>query len=303
MLIANDWEEYEILDAGDGAKLERWGTPFDKARGKWPDRFILSRPDPQVLWPKEKPEPWDKADGVYMRNKNGSGVWKWKKEISEKFVVNYGPAASGLKFFVQPTNFKHMGLFPEQAVNWEWSEEKVKKQKEKTGREIKILNLFAYTGAATIACAKAGAKITHVDSAKGMVLWAKENAKLNSVEARWIVDDVLRFVEREKRRGEKYDAIIMDPPSYGRGTTGETWKIETMLWPLVSACRAILSDNPLFFIINSYTTGLSATVIGNILESALGDLSGTITAEEIVLPISGSKKLLPAGITGRWQKS
>ncbi len=294
MLIANSWKEYEVLDCGDGAKLERWGTGLNS--------FILSRPDPQILWPKEKPELWSKADGVYTRSADGGGSWKFRKKMPDKWQINYGD----LKFWVRPTDFKHMGLFPEQAANWDWMTSLIKK----SGRKISVLNLFAYTGAATIAAASAGSPdasvgvhVTHVDSAKGMVEWASENAKLNGVEARWIVDDVLKFVEREKRRGNKYDAIIMDPPSYGRGTTGETWKIEKMLWPLVASCRDILSDQPLFFLINSYTTGLGRIVIENILDSAMGKFGGTKSSHEIALPISGSKKLLPAGISGQWQIS
>ncbi len=285
MLIANNWKEYEVLDAGDGAKLERWGTG--------PDSFILSRPDPQVLWPKEKPELWDKADGVYTRGATGDGSWRFERQLPEKWQTNY----NGLKFLIKPTDFKHMGLFPEQAVNWDWMQEKLKIKNEK----LRILNLFAYTGGATIACAKAGADVTHVDASKGIVDWAKENAELNGVEARWIVDDAMKFVQREARRGIKYDAIIMDPPSYGRGKNGETWKIEKALWPLIESCKEILVNKPIFFLLNSYTTGLGSTVIKNILESAMNEYGGKVTSEELVLPIKDSKKFLPAGLSGRWE--
>lgn len=287
MIIANNWKEYELLDCGDGAKLEKWGSG--------PDNFILSRPDPQILWPKEKPELWQKTDGVYMRSPSGGGSWKFKRELPERWQVKYG----SLKFWVRPTDFKHMGLFPEQAANWDWITNLIKG----AGREVSVLNLFAYTGGATVASAMAGAKVCHVDASKGINAWAKDNVLLNNPEdknVRYIVDDVLKFVQREARRGNKYDAIIMDPPSYGRGTNGETWKIEKMLWPLMTSCCEILSDKPLFFLINSYTTGLGATVIGNVLESAMKNYGGKTTADEIALPITDSKKVLPAGISARW---
>ncbi|MDO8493009.1 MAG: class I SAM-dependent methyltransferase [bacterium] len=292
MLIADKWEEYEVLDAGDGAKLERWGHGAES--------YILSRPDPQILWPKEKPELWSKADGVYTRDEAGKGTWNFSnpnRKPPEKWQIRYNSPTGELKFWIKPTDFKHTGIFPEQAVNWDWMIDLIKNSR----REINILNLFAYTGGATIACAKSGAVVTHVDSAKGMVEWASDNAKSNSAEARWVVDDVMKFVTREEKRGVKYDAIIMDPPSYGRGKTGETWKIEKMLWPLIESSMKILSDKPLFFVINSYTTGLGTTVIKNMLESALHDRGGKITSDEISLPITGSDKLLPAGISGRWE--
>lgn len=287
MLIANNWKEYKILDAGEGSKLERWGANKES--------YLLDRPDPQILWPKEKPEIWNKADGVYIRDAKGKGGWQFpdpSRVPPEKWQILYGD----LKFWISPTSFKHTGLFPEQAVNWDWMAEKIKGR----GASVRVLNLFAYTGAATVACAKAGAEVTHVDAAKGMVDSASDNAKLNGIDARWIVDDVVKFVEREARRGAKYDGIVMDPPSYGRGKTGETWKIEKMLWPLVESTAKILSDKPLFFILNSYTTGLGSTVIKNILESATKGRAGEITADEICLPIEDSQKLLPAGVTGRW---
>ncbi len=289
MLISNNWKEYEVLDAGDGAKLERWGE--DKTS------FILSRPDPQLIWPKERPELWDKADGTYIRSGTGGGKWIFKKELPNKWQISYGD----LKFWISPTDFKHTGIFPEQAVNWDWIGDQIKKSE----RKINLLNLFGYTGGATIAALAAGASVCHVDASAGMVDWTKDNIILNGLErssVRYIVDDAMKFVEKERRRGVKYDAIIMDPPSYGRGAKGQIWKIEKMLWPLINSCKDLLSNDPLFLLINSYTTGLGITVIKNILESAMGNSGGQITSEEITLPISESKKLLPAGITTRWLK-
>jgi 23S rRNA (cytosine1962-C5)-methyltransferase len=302
MIIANNWKEYEILDTGDGAKLEKWGTG--------PDSFILSRPDPQVIWPKEKPELWDKADGVYTRSATGGGSWSFQnpsKKPPEKWQIKYALPSGELKLSVSPTDFKHMGLFPEQSANWDWVAEKIKNAKLKAQNDnskIKILNLFAYTGGATVAASIAGAEVTHVDASKGIVEWAKENLEINNLgdKARLIIDDVQKFVLREERRGVKYDAIIMDPPSYGRGKNGETWKIEKMLWPLITSCKDILVNKPLFFLINSYTTGLGPTVIKNILESAMDEYGGNITSEELVLPIKDSKKVLPAGVSGRWSR-
>ena len=297
MLTANNWKEYEILDSGDGAKLERWGSK--------PESFVVSRPDPQILWPKERPELWDKADGIYTRSKAGVNGWKFQRELPEKLEIKY----ENLKFWIRPTDFKHMGLFPEQAPNWDWLRATIAASIGQARRSLdthapKILNLFAYTGGATIACVSAGADVTHVDSARGMIEWTKENLTLNNLResnVRFIVDDVPKFVARENRRGVRYDAIIMDPPSYGRGTKGETWKIEKMLWPLVRSCCDLLSDKPLFLLINSYSTGLDATVISNIIDSALGNRNGKITAHEIALPIAGSHKSLPAGVCGRWE--
>lgn len=300
MLMADKWKEYEVLDTGDGAKLEKWGYGDHS--------YILSRPDPQILWPKERPELWNNASGIYTRDETGKGRWYFPdpaKKPPEKWQIKYDSPAGELKFWIQPTDFKHTGIFPEQAVNWDWLSAVITASpdhaKRDLGNKIKVLNLFAYTGAATVVCAKAGADVTHVDSAKGMVDWASDNAKLNGVEARWIVDDVVKFVNREEKRGMKYDAIIMDPPSYGRGKTGETWKIEKMLWPLIDKCTKILSDKPLFFLLNSYTTGLGPTVIKNILDSALGQRGGKITSDEISLKVKESERLLPAGISGRWQ--
>ena len=289
MLVPTNWKDYELLDAGDGMRLERWKD------------FIFARPDPIALWPKSFSEnEWQKADAYYIRSKTGGGKWHFRKELPEKWVMGY----QDLKFWVRPTGFKHMGLFPEQAVNWEWMAYKIQNAKGKmqnSNLKFKILNLFAYTGGATVACAKAGAEVTHVDSAKGMVAWAKENCALNKVGARYIVDDVIKFVEREKRRENRYDAIIMDPPSYGRGTEGETWKIETMIWPLVKSCLALLSEQPLFFLFNSYTTGLSPTVMENILYASMKNYAGKISSGELGLKMTGSGLDLQAGVFGRWE--
>ncbi|MEK7066438.1 MAG: class I SAM-dependent methyltransferase [Patescibacteria group bacterium] len=292
MTIADKWNEYEILDCGEGQKLERWGKEGEK--------LVLSRPDPQAIWPKEKPELWNTADAVYIRNAGGGGKWTFPtgKTIPEKWIISY----QNLKFWIRPTEFKHTGIFPEQGPNWDWL---INKIKEENQRELNILNLFAYTGAATLACAFAGAKVCHIDASKGIVEWAKENLVVNNLTekpVRFIVDDVLKFVEREKRRGMKYDGIIMDPPSFGRGSKGETWKIEKDLWPLVKSCVGIMSDNPVFFIINSYTSGLPSQVMVNILDSAFEKIGGSISAEELSLPIKNSNKLLPAGSTVRWEK-
>lgn len=289
MLTPQNWKEYELIDTGDGMKLERWGT------------FVLARPDPQALWPKERPELWNTAVGVYTRSPTGGGSWKFKKDLPERWKVSYG----NLNFLVRPTDFKHTGLFPEQAVNWDWLSEIIRESCLVNRESPRILNLFAYTGAATVACAAAGTKVTHVDASKGIVTWARENLEasgLGDKEVRWIIDDVFKFVQREAKRGVKYDGIIMDPPSYGRGTKGETWKIEKMLWPLVQECTKTLSDNPLFFLINSYTSGLPATVIGNVLESGMKKYVGNIETHELGLKGSATGKILPAGVTARWQQ-
>lgn len=283
MQTTNNWKEYELLDSGNGEKLEKWGN------------FTLSRPDPLAIWPKTLSDAeWKKADGNYIRSEEGGGKWKYKNPLPDKWEIKYG----NLIFSIKPTSFKHTGLFPEQAVNWDWITEKIKKEK----REINILNLFAYTGGATIAAASAGAKVCHVDSSKGIISWAKENASLNGLEnkIRWITDDAVKFVERELKRGVKYDAIIMDPPSFGRGAKGEVWKIEEDLWPLIEKCKKILSDNPLFFLINSYSTGMSPTTVKNILLSALKDKNGSIESDEIGLNEKGSDRILPQGVFGRW---
>ena len=285
MNIANNWNDYEILDMANGEKLETWG------------KYTLIRPDPQIIW-KEKsfPNKWGKADAVYNRSKTGGGNWTYKTKLPAAWQIKY----KNLTFNIKPMGFKHTGLFPEQAVNWDWMIEKIKTAK----RPIKVLNLFAYTGGATVACLSAGAEVCHVDSSKGMVTWAKENvtsSKLQDRKVRYIVDDVIKFVQREIRRGNKYDAIIMDPPSYGRGTSGEVWQFENDISDLVKLCEQVLSDNPLFFLINSYTTGISAEVLSNILKINLKKYAGKISAGEIGLPMKNSNLVLPCGIFGRWE--
>ena len=284
MFVADGWKDYEVLDTGDGMKLERWG------------KILLSRPDPQAIWPKQNEVLWLKADAMYHRSQKGGGEWEFIKKLPERWTIKY----KALEFYVHPTNFKHTGLFPEQAVNWDWMRELIFKR----GGRPKVLNLFGYTGGATCACAAAGAHVTHVDAAKGMVQWAGENARLSRVpeeNLRWIVDDALGFVRREQRRGNTYDAILMDPPSYGRGPKGEIWKLEDELFGLVSECVKLLSNQPLFFLVNSYTTGLQPAVLSNILSMTCGKLyGGTVDAQEVVLPISESQ-VLPCGASGRWQ--
>ena len=286
MLISNEWQDYKILDAGNGEKIESWGS------------YVLRRPDPQAIWPVEDYSSWNNNDGHYFRNNKGGGEWKFNTKLPEYWTINY----KDLKFKVSPTNFKHTGLFPEQAVNWDYMINKIKS----SNRKIKVLNLFAYTGGATIACSYAGAEVVHVDAAKGMVEWAKENMKLSSLEnnsIRFIVDDCLKFVQREARRGNKYDAIIMDPPSYGRGPNGEVWKFEVNIYNLINECMNILSDNPLFFLINSYTTGISPTAVGNILKTTVLKKypTGKVETGEIGLPIEKDNLILPCGIYGRWE--
>lgn len=285
--IASRWEDYECIDAGNGEKLERWKD------------IILRRPDPLALWPiAEESGLWLQPHARYHRSAKGGGHWEYLKQLPESWNVRYRQ----LCFKVSPTGFKHTGLFPEQAANWDFMMEEIAG----ADREIRVLNLFAYTGGATMACAAAGAQeVVHVDAAKGMVQWAKENMVLSHLEdrrIRFIVDDVLKFVAREKRRGRTYHAIIMDPPSYGRGPKGEIWKIEEQLYPLVSACLDILDPHPLFFLINSYTTGFPASVLRNILSSTVlrRHPAGKVEAGEIGLPISASDMILPCGIYGRW---
>ena len=287
MNIANNWEDYKIIDMANGQKLEKWGN------------IILSRPDPQIVWKdKNFPEEWKNVNAIYSRSKTGGGSWKYKKKIPNSWQIKY----KNLTFNIKPMGFKHTGLFPEQAVNWDWMINKIKLAK----REIKVLNLFAYTGGATVACLSAGASCCHVDSSKGMVTWAKENVQSSGLadrKVRYIVDDVVKFVNREIRRENKYDAIIMDPPSYGRGAKGEVWQFEDNIYELVELCTKILSDNPLFFLINSYTTGISSTVLANILNLTVGKLyRGEIEAGEIGLPMENSKLILPCGIYGRWEQ-
>ncbi len=284
MIISDKWKDYEILDMADGEKLERWGN------------IILIRPDPQIIW-KEKFRPalWKKANAHYHRSKSGGGEWEYIKNVPKVWQVRY----KDLVFNLKPMGFKHTGLFPEQAVNWEFMMNKIKNSK----RPIKVLNLFAYTGGATVACASAGASVCHVDSSKGMTAWAKENVAssgLSDKPVRFIIDDVIKFVQREIRRGNKYDAIVMDPPSYGRGANGEVWNIEESLYMLVELCSKILSDNPLFFLINSYTTGLSPTILANIL-SMIIKKKGKVSCGEVGLPMKDSSIVLPCGIYGRWE--
>ena len=287
MNIASNWKDYKILDMANGQKLEKWGD------------VILSRPDPQIVWKnKSFPQKWRKINATYHRSKTGGGAWEYNKKVPSKWQIKY----KNLTFNIKPMGFKHTGLFPEQAVNWDWMIEKIQKEK----REIKVLNLFAYTGGATVACLSAGASCCHVDSSKGMVSWAKENVISSGLEdrpVRYIVDDVQKFVKREIRRGNKYDAIIMDPPSYGRGANGEVWKFEDNIYDLVELCLDVLSDNPLFFLINSYTTGISSTVLKNILNITVAKkFDGKVTSGELGLPMEDSELILPCGIYGRWEK-
>ena len=288
MLLANDWKDYELIDCSNGEKLERWGN------------VILLRPDPQIIWDdRNLEEEYKNINAIYHRSNKGGGYWENKKNTPNSWQVNY----KNLTFNIKQMGFKHTGLFPEQAVNWDFMIDKIKK----SNREIKVLNLFAYTGGATVACLSAGASVVHVDSSRGMVDWCKENVKASGLEdkpVRYLVDDVVKFVKREIRRGNKYDAIIMDPPSYGRGANGEVWDIEKDLLNLVKLCTELLSDKPLFFIINTYTTGLSKEVFTNILESTIGKkYSGKIYSDEIGLPIKGKSICLPCGICSRYESN
>ena len=290
MKIAKEWKDYKILDMADGQKLEKWGN------------IILSRPDPQIIWKdKSFPNKWKEINAVYNRSKTGGGSWDFKKKMPSQWQVKY----KNLIFNIKPMGFKHTGLFPEQAVNWDWMINKIKQEK-KNRKEIKVLNLFAYTGGATVACLSAGASACHVDSSKGMTTWAKENvvsSGLKDKPVRFIVDDVVKFVNREIRRNNKYDAIIMDPPSYGRGAKGEVWQFENNIYDLVELCTKVLSDNPIFFLINSYTTGISSKVLENILHLTIPKkYNGHFEAGEIGLPMENSKLVLPCGIYGRWEK-
>ena len=283
MWIADNWKDYEVLDTSSGEKLERWGD------------YLLVRPDPQVIWntPHEHPG-WKKKNGHYHRSTKGGGEWEFF-HLPEQWNIHYRE----LTFQLKPFSFKHTGLFPEQAINWDWCAEKICQ----AGRPVKVLNLFAYTGGATLSAAAAGAAVTHVDASKGMVGWAKDNAAVSGLAdrpIRWLVDDCGKFVEREIRRGNHYDAIIMDPPSYGRGPKGEIWKIEESVFPFVERCALLLSDDPLFFLINSYTTGLQSGVLTYMLKLALKDRGGRAEASEIGLPVSGSDLVLPCGASGRW---
>lgn len=284
MWLADNWKDYEVLDTSNGEKLERWGN------------YLLVRPDPQVVWNTPHTNPgWKKKNGHYHRSSKGGGEWEFFS-LPQQCSIHYGK----LTFQLKPFSFKHTGLFPEQAANWDWFSNLI----QNANRPIKVLNLFAYTGGATLAAAAAGASVTHVDASKGMVAWAKENAAssgLSDAPIRWIVDDCQKFVEREIRRGNHYDAIIMDPPSYGRGPKGEIWKIEDAIHPLVSLCSQLLSDKPLFFLINSYTTGFAASVLTYLLGlEVVSKFGGHVVSDEIGLPVTQSGLVLPCGSSGRW---
>ena len=280
MWVSDRWTDYELIDCGRGEKLERWGDQ------------LLVRPDPQAIWNTPRTHRgWKHPHGRYARSSSGGGQWE-KKDMPERWTIRYG----GLTFNIKPMNFKHTGLFPEQAANWDFAQEQIRR----AGRPIRVLNLFAYTGGATVACAAAGASVCHVDAARGMVSWARENARSSGLEdapIRWIV-------EREIRRGRQYDAIIMDPPSYGRGPTGEVWRLEENLYPFVELVRGVLSDQPLFVILNSYTTGLAPSVVTYILETLLSrKFGGRTDSQELGLPVTESGLVLPCGATGRWSRS
>ncbi len=286
MKISNNWEDYECLDAGNGEKLERFGS------------YIFRRPDPQAMWDILDDKKWQKVDGYYHRSNSGGGYWEFLKNLPNQWTINY----KHLKFKISPTNFKHIGIFPEQAVNWDFMMDKIKH----SNRHIKVLNLFAYTGCATMAVSSAGASVVQVDASKGMTDWAKENmhlCNLDDHEIRFIVDDCVKFVEREIRRGNKYDAIVMDPPSYGRGPNKEVWKFEKNIYHLIDLCMQVLSDKPLFFLINSYTTGISSIVLENILKTTMLKKypQGKVLSGEIGLPITRDNLVLPCGIYGRWE--
>lgn len=286
MWIADNWKDYEVIDTSNGEKLERWGE------------YVLVRPDPQVIWNTPKNHNgWRNKNGHYHRSNKGGGEWEFFN-LPDTWQIHY----KSLTFHLQPFKFKHTGLFPEQAINWDWFSEKIAN----AGRPVKVLNLFAYTGGATLAAAAAGANVTHVDASKGMVNWAKENAVASGLQdapIRWLVDDCVKFVEREIRRGNHYDGIIMDPPSYGRGPKGEIWKIEEKIFPFIQLCTQIMSDNPLFFLINSYTTGLQPAVLSYMINTEIvSKFGGHVEAEEIGLPVSESGLVLPCGASGRWTK-
>lgn len=291
MWIADNWRDYEVLDTSSGEKLERWGN------------YILVRPDPQVIWNTAREDyRWQKPNGHYHRSTKGGGEWEFFK-LPQEWEITYGGSNNlNLRFRLKPFSFKHTGLFPEQAVNWDWFSEKIKQ----AGRPVKVLNLFAYTGGATLAAAAAGAHVTHVDASKGMVNWAKENARssgLSDAPIRWLTDDCIKFVEREIRRGSQYDGIIMDPPSYGRGPKGEIWKLEDSLYGFIKLCTKILSKTPLFFLINSYTTGLAPSVLSYMISTEIiKQYGGTVDASEIGIPVSSTHLVLPCGASARWSQ-
>lgn len=285
--IAKDWIDYEVIDTGNKEKLERW------------NQVILRRPDPVAVWPIRESSTWNKADAVYHRSNKGGGSWEYKKQLKEYWTIRY----KDLLFKISPTGFKHTGLFPEQASNWDFMMNSIRKAKENGKENIRILNLFAYTGGATMACAKAGAEeVVHVDASKGINEWAKENMKLNHLEdhtIRFIIDDVMKFIQREIRRGRKYDGIVMDPPSYGRGPKNEVWKLENNLYELVHEAQKLLSDDPLFLIVNCYTTGFSLCTLDEVMKRAI-DQKGMIEVGENLLPVTTNDSVLPCGIFGRW---
>lgn len=286
MWLSDEWKDYEVIDTSSGEKLERWG------------KYILVRPDPQVIWSTPKNHPlWRKYDAKYSRSNTGGGKWS-NLHLPEQWQVRY----KELTFNVKPMNFKHTGVFPEQAANWDFIDDQIRR----AGRPVSVLNLFAYTGGATLAAAAAGASVCHVDAAKGMVAWARENAAasgLSGAPIRWIIDDCAKFVEREIKRGRRYDAVIMDPPSYGRGPSGEIWKLEKDLFPFLKLVSGVLSDDPLFFIINSYTTGLAPSVLTCLLDSVVTPrFGGGTVSDELGLPVTDSGLVLPCGATGRWTR-
>lgn len=298
MILADRWNDYKVLDSSAGEKLEEWGG------------YVLLRPDPQVIWntPKKHPK-WRKLNAHYHRSNKGGGEWEFF-DLPQQWQIKYDlpkgmPVTNELRFNLKPFSFKHTGLFPEQAANWDWFSQLIA-ARVKDGKEVRVLNLFAYTGGATLAAAAAGAHVTHVDASKGMVAWAKENAEssgLSECPVRWLVDDCVKFVEREIRRGNHYDAVIMDPPSYGRGPKGEIWKIEDSIYSLVELCSKLLSDDPLFFLINSYTTGLQPGVLSYMLETIVRSrFGGHISSDEIGLPVFNTPLVLPCGAAGRWEK-
>ena len=297
LLIADRWQDYQLLDCGDGMKMEQWGP------------YTLVRPDPQIIWPRgdgalRRGGPhggWEGWDGYYHRSETGGGKWEFRQKLPEQWNIGYG----GLTFRIHPTSFKHTGLFPEQAVNWDWFTKKIRAAKA-AGREVSVLNLFGYTGAASVAAAAAGASVCHVDAAEGMVKWCKENAALSGLAAapvRYITDDCLKFVRREIKRGRRYDALIMDPPTFGRGSGGEMWRLEDHLWELLAECKQVLSAQPLFLLVNAYTARLSPTVVVNLLDGLMRDAGGHITSGEVGLPIKADGKILPCGIFGRWESA
>ncbi|MCE9609122.1 MAG: class I SAM-dependent methyltransferase [Chthoniobacter sp.] len=287
LLLADGWKDYQLLDTGGGLKVERWGEA------------VLVRPDPQIIWPRGAGGAWDRWDGYYHRSETGGGRWEFRRALPESWTLRYG----ALTLKIRPTDFKHTGLFPEQAVNWDWCGRKIAAARQ-TGREVSVLNLFGYTGAATVAAAAAGASVCHVDASKGVVQWCRENAALSGLAAapiRYITDDCLKFTAREARRGRRYDAIILDPPAYGRGAGGEVWQIEKDLWPLLLECRALLSERPLFLLINGYASKLSPIVLGNLLAQLFARDGGQLTVGELALPSQRDGLVLPCGICGRWE--